>query len=62
VSGCTNVPFIATVPCKGTTIWVITVRKGAVSKDTGSCTLASTRLRDGTYTFVALYNESKSSK
>lgn len=34
----------------GTTICTITLSKG-----TGSCTLANTRLRVGTYTFVALY-------
>jgi hypothetical protein len=47
----------------GTTICTITLNRG-----TGSCTLANTRLRSGTYTFVALYsgdgnyNQSESAK
>jgi hypothetical protein len=47
----------------GTTICTITLSRG-----TGRCTLANTRLRAGTYTFVALYsgdgnyNQSKSAK
>jgi hypothetical protein len=47
----------------GTTICTITL-----SKSTGSCTLANTRLRAGTYTFIALYsgdgnyNQSESAK
>jgi hypothetical protein len=41
----------------GTTICTITL-----SKSTGSCTLASTRLRPGTYTFVALYSGDRNYK
>lgn len=41
----------------GTTICTITLSKG-----TGSCTLANTRLRAGTYTFVALYSGDRNYK